>query len=81
MGYKQAKERNRRLEKRYKKHGNCYGSGVWYNEDEDRYIEYHAPRRAKYIRNRSNRKIRRSRTFEGNHGTFKKVYDVWWEIW
>lgn len=81
MGYKQAKERNRRLEKRYKKYGTRMSSGVWYNEDAERYIEYHAPRRAKYFRNRSNRKIRRLQTFEGNHGTFKKVYDVWWEVW
>lgn len=81
MGYKRSSDRNSRLEKRYKKIGNKISSGVWYNDDEERYVEYHAPRRAKYIRNRSNRKIRRNRHFVGNYGTYKKAYDVWWEVW
>ncbi len=81
MAYKQSKERNKRLERRYKKYGGKMSSGVWYDKDDSRYKEYHLPRRAKYIRDRSNRKIRRTKCYFGNHGTFKKVYDVWWEVW
>lgn len=81
MSYKNASERNRRLKSRYKKLGDKMTSGVWYDENNERYREYHAPRRAKYLRNRSNRKVRRSKNKFGDYGTYKKVYDLWWELW
>ena len=42
MGYKNASERNKRLKSRYKRLGNKMTSGVWYDENNERYREYHA---------------------------------------
>lgn len=39
MGYRRAKERNRRLKKLYDETKNGYGAGAYYNEKKKRYIK------------------------------------------
>lgn len=80
MSYYRAKERNRRLKKQHDKFHTIYTAGIWYSEDEERYIKCDAPRRRKYLRNQANRRVRRTKHFSGNYGDYKKVYDLQWNI-
>lgn len=83
MGYKQSRERNRRLKKVYMQTKNTYGSGVWYNEKKGRYIRYY-PRGntslSRYFRKQANRKVRRNKHEPLQHGSYRKVYDYRWNL-
>lgn len=83
MGYKQSRERKRRLKKIYLQTKHSYGRGVWYNVKEDRYIRYY-PRKntalSRYFRNQANRKVRRSKGEPLQNGSYRKAYDYWWNL-
>ena len=82
MGYRRSNERNRRLKKLYDETKNWYGAGAYYDEDKKRYIRYSPCRNsgyAKYLRKVANRKVRRSKDCL-KHGSYRKVYDYWWEL-
>ena len=83
MAYKQAMNRRRKLIKTYNETKNCYGSGVWYNEEKDRYIKCTAsntPGYARLLRKYGNKKIRHSRDLH-NYGTYRKVFDYKWTLY
>jgi len=82
MGYHESRERNRRLKKLHDETENQYYVGVYYDEDKKRYIKYSPNKRAGYtkcIRKIANRKVRRSKDLL-RHGTYRKLYDYWWEL-
>lgn len=82
MGYRRAKERNRRLKKLYDETKNSYGAGAYYSSDKKRYIKYHAcrtPGYTKYLRRLSNRRVRKS-DISINGSSYKRLYDYWWEL-
>ena len=78
-------QRSRETKRRYKKlHDNtihCYGSGVWYNEKKGRYIRCYQPRRAKFVKRKCNRAVRRYKGALPTKGFYRKVSEYWWEIW
>jgi hypothetical protein len=80
MAYKQAQNRKKRLLKTYRETKNCYGGGVWLDEDTGRYRKYTAsntPGYAKSLRKICNKKVRKAKDI-GNHSNYKKLYDYWW---
>ena len=82
MAYNQSRERKRRLLKLYNETKYKYGSGVFYDEDKNRYIRYSPSKKSsvpRWLRKQSNRKYRRHRDIL-NHNLYKKVYDYWWEL-
>jgi len=84
MGYKQSRERNRRLKKVYQQTKNSYGRGVWYDTRKGRYIRYY-PRTntslSRYFRKQANRKVRRNKQEPLQYGSYRKIYDYWWNLY
>lgn len=82
MGYKQSKERRRRLKKLYDDTKNSCRGGAWYDDEKERYIRYpssNTPGYAKSLRRITNKKIRKSKDLL-NHGLYKKIHDYWWSL-
>lgn len=82
MGYKQSKERNRRLVKLYENTKNSYGRGAYYDKKKKRLIRYTVRRNAnlpRFYRKRANRAVRRNPEVL-NHGAYRKQFDYWWEL-
>lgn len=81
MSYHRSQERNRRLKKLYNETKNSYGSGVWYDDENNRYIKYTCRSRKykKYLKKISSKKTRR---YKGDlaHCDYKKTFDYWWEL-
>lgn len=83
MGYRRAKERNRRLKKLYNETKNGFGVGAYYNEKKKRYIKYspsNTPGYAKSLRRISNRRVRKG-DIPLKGSSYKKMYDYWWELY
>lgn len=83
MGYRRAKERNRRLKKLYDETKNGYGAGAYYNEKKKRYIKCpssNTPGYTKSLRKISNRRVRKS-DIPLKGCSYKKLYDYWWELY
>lgn len=82
MAYKQAQNRNVKLAKIYNqmntKRYNTNG-GVYFDEDNCRYIRYYSPDYAKSVRRRGNKKIRKVLDI-GNGGAYRKCYEYEYEI-
>jgi hypothetical protein len=86
MAYKQAQNRRKKLVKTYKEiegmRKHYTGSGVWYDEDRGFYYKYTAsntPGYAKYLRRRTNKKLRQSKDTL-NHGEYRRVFDYKWAL-
>ena len=83
MAYKQARNRYKKLVKTYEETKNCYGSGVWFDEDKGFYRKCTAsntPGYAKLLRRIGNKKIRHSKDVH-NYGTYRKVFDYKWTLY
>ena len=83
MAYKQAENRRKKLVRTYNETKNHYGSGVWFDEDRNRYIKCSASNTsgyAKQLRRISNKKVRKSSDV-GNHAVYRKAYDYKWELY
>lgn len=83
MGYKQSKERNRRLKKLYESTKHSYGRGAYYDTKKKRFIRYTARRKSAYprfLRKKANRTVRRNKSESMNHGSYRKQFDYWWEL-
>ena len=52
---------------------------IWYNEEKRRWIRFYKSKRAKYLRNLSNRKVRRTKDIP-NGGSYRRTFDYWWEL-
>ena len=82
MAYKQASNRRKKLARTYAETKNSYGSGVWFDEDKNRYIKYTAsntPGYTKLLRRISNKKVRKAVDI-GNYSAYRKCFDYWWEL-
>lgn len=81
MGYKRSQETKKRNERLYAETMRHYGNGVYFSEKKGRYIRYWQPRRAKYIKRKCNRAVRRYKGALNTKGAYRKVSEYWWEIW
>ena len=83
MSYQRARERNRRLRKLYDATKNGYGAGAWYDESKGRYIRYscHDKDLKAQCRKATRRRLKcRHQDEKLQRGTYKKVFDYWWEL-
>ena len=70
----------------YNRTKNLYGRGVWYNEDDGRYIRYYISGHGRHnnytnwLKKQSRRKFRRNGFPTNKKSHFKKSYDLWWEL-
>lgn len=86
MGYKRARERNKRLKKLYDESCHLYGSGgAYYSDKKKRYIQYSYSSNSKYpktLKNHANRRFRRVREEEASlpPAHYKRYYDYWWNL-
>ncbi len=58
--------------------------GEYIDENEEGFIRYqrqYSPRRAKYLRKVSNKKVRKGKNFSTKGSGYKRVYDLWYELW
>ena len=81
MSWQRSKETKRRYKKLHDDTIHCYGAGVWYNKEKGRYIRYYQPRRAKFVKRKCNRAVRRYKGDLSAKGSYRKVSEYWWEIW
>ena len=81
MGYKRGQETKKRYKQLYKDTMRHYGAGVWYDEEKGRYIRYYQPRRAKFVKRKCNRAVRRYKGALSTKGSYRKVSEFGWEIW
>jgi len=80
MSHRRKMEEKHRLKHLYHQTQSFYETGVYYDEDKKRYIRWYAPRRAKYYRRISNKKVRHTK-YLVNGNTYKKYFDYWWELY
>ena len=81
MGYRRSQETKKRYVRLYEETMRHYGSGVWFNEEKGRYIRYWQPRRAKWVKRKCNRAVRRYKGSLPDKGSYRRVSEYWWEIW
>ena len=81
MGYFGCKERNKRLKRIYNNTKHSYASGVWFDDDKNRFIRYYRGKRSKYLKKLSNRKFRHMKNESLQNSQYKKVFDYWWELY
>ena len=81
MSWQRSRETKRRYKKLHDDTIHCYGSGVWYDEEKGRYIRCYQPRRAKFVKRKCNRAVRRYQGALPTKGSYRKVSEYWWDIW
>ena len=81
MGYKRSQETKKRNKHLYAETMRHYGNGVYFDEEKGRYIRYWQPRRAKFVKRKCNRAVRRYKGELNTKGAYRKVSEYWWEIW
>ena len=81
MGWNRSRQTKQKYKALYDKTCNCYGSGIWYDEEKNRYIRVYQPRRAKFVKHKCNRQVRRYKGPITSKGGYRKVAEYWWEIW
>lgn len=87
MSWNRSRETNKRLRNLYQKTKHNYGKGVYYDTDKERYIRFQMSRKGRgnfvsYVKKKCNRAIRRNKLLiSGNRGSYRKVSELWWEIW
>ncbi len=77
MAWKQSCERNRRLLKLNRQMGYPFLYSV-YDSDKSRYCRHYFG--CRYLKNLSNRRVRRYRGEIPGHNGYRKVYEYWWQI-
>lgn len=80
MSHRRKMEENHRLKLLFNQTQHSYGSGAYYDDDKKRYIRWYAPRRGKYYRKLSNRKVRHTK-YLVNGNIYKKYFDYWWTLY
>lgn len=83
MGYKQSRERYRRLRRTYEKTKNSYGSGVYYDDEKGMYRKYTCNKKS--IRQQCHRKVRRYYKrhigeYGGKGNIDRRLCEYWWEV-
>jgi hypothetical protein len=81
MSWQRSRETKRRYKKLHDDTIHCYGSGVWYDKEKGRYIRCYQPRRAKFVKRKCNRAVRRYKGSLSTKGSYRKISEYWWDIW
>lgn len=81
MGYRQSRERKRRLKRMYENRNNSGVSGVWFDEDRNRYIRVYRPSSSKWLKKQCNRRVRRTALEPIKNGQYKKIMDYWYILY
>ena len=81
MSWQRSRETKRRYKKLHDDTIRCYGSGVWYDEEKGRYIRCYQPRRAKIVKRKCNRAVRRYKGSLPTKGSYRIVSEFWLDIW
>lgn len=81
MSWRRSQETKKRYKRLHAETLHSYGSGVWYDEKRDRYIRCYQPHRAKFVKHKCNRAVRRYKGALTSKGSYRKVSEYWWEIW
>lgn len=81
MGYKRSQETKKRYKRLYDETMRHYGNGVYFDQQKGRYIRYWQPRRAKFVKRKCNRAVRRYKGDLTSKGAYRRVSEYWWEIW
>ena len=79
MGWKQSRERKRRLIKKFNKR-TYYSRRVDFDEKKGRYVKIWDSDRSKHFRRSSNRAVRHYRGEISNYSGYRKIYDFWWNL-
>lgn len=80
MSYKRKQEDKRRLETLYSKTRNKCSGGAYFDKQKGRIVKYSLSDGSdykRYLKNLSNRKIRKS-NIKLDNGDYKKLFDYWW---
>ena len=83
MSYKRSREEKRRLKRLYGKAGSHYRSGIWYDPRKRRYVRYWLGARSGYrqfLKRKANRVVRRQQE-PLQHGTYRKAFDYWRDLY
>ena len=59
-------------------------SGVWkkhYGTPSEYLCRFYRGKRSKFLKRQSNKKIRRHQSYISNGGSYKKIFNYWWELW
>lgn len=79
MSYKRSVQEQQRLRSLYQKTSNKM-RGCYFDERKGRYIQtYYSGKYARYLKRRSNKKVRRNDELLVRGG-YKRCFDYWWEL-
>ncbi len=82
MSYQRCIERNRRLEKLYRRTKNSVDRGAYYDSKKGRLIRFScsgSSSLANSLRRRANKKARTTSDY-ANHAGYRRVFDYWWNL-
>lgn len=82
MGHLRSAEDKRRLGNLYNATKSRYGTGVYYDEDKQRFIRYYPygrPGYTKFLKRKTNKRARKD-TDLSQYSGYKKCYDYWWVL-
>lgn len=82
MSHRRSVDEKNRLKRLSEETPHCYAGGAWYDGEKGRYIRVWISGRGgrpKYLRKRTNKKLRRCKDLL-NYGKYRKVFDYWWEV-
>lgn len=86
MGWRRSHETKRRNKNLYEKTKNSYARGCWYDEEQDRLIRYQISKKGRgnrfgWRKRVCNRLVRRRKDMlGGGKGQYRKVAELWWEV-
>ena len=80
MSWKQSRERQKRLKKISENTGDNGVRGAYYDEKKERIVRLSVGPRCGRMRRISNRKTRRTRKEYAQYGGYRKVFDLWYEL-
>ena len=80
LGWRRSRERNRRLKMKCKSPHLAADRGIFYDEDKGRCIRIYVGSRKRVMQRVSNKKVRRYKRDFANHGGYRIIYDLWWEL-
>lgn len=83
--YKQAKERNRRLHKIHSVTKDWYSIGTWYNPRTKHLVREYPYKKngcnyKKVLKRRTSKRVRSDKYNLYNGTSYRKLIDMWWEL-
>ena len=85
MSYRRSQETKKRYKNLYAKTKHKYARGCWYDEEQNRLIRYQLSKKGRgnhfgWVKHQCNKKIRRHKGELGGKGTYRKMAELWWEV-